>query len=123
MSRLVFSPLSIWLLLGLVLLVIVGLPLLFLGVIGAALAGLGFSFWVVVLLLVVIVVGSFVNVPLFTMRQRERYVRKPQGQYAPSMYDRMYRTDRWDEEEECGVVVSMNVGGAVVPILISIYLL
>ena len=70
MSRLVFSPLSIWLLLGLVLLVIVGLPLLFLGVIGAALAGLGFSFWVIVLLLVVIVVGSFVNVPLFTMRQR-----------------------------------------------------
>ena len=123
MSRLVFSPLSIWLLLGLVLLVIVGLPLLFLGVIGAALAGLGFSFWVIVLLLVVIVVGSFVNVPLFTMRQRERYVRKPQGQYAPSMYDRMYRTDRWDEEEECGVVVSMNVGGAVVPILISIYLI
>ena len=51
MSRLVFSPLSIWLLLGLVLLVIVGLPLLFLGVIGAALAGLGFSFWVIVLLL------------------------------------------------------------------------
>lgn len=63
-----FSPLSIWFLLDLILLVVVGLPLLFLGVIGAALVRLGFSFWVVVLLLVVIVAGSFVNVPLCTMR-------------------------------------------------------
>lgn len=42
-----FSPLSIWFLLGLILLVVVGLALLFLGV---------------------IVAGSFVNVPLCTMR-------------------------------------------------------
>lgn len=122
MSRLVFSPLSIWFLLGLILLVVVGLPLLFLGVIGATLARLGFSFWVVVLLLVVIVAGSFVNVPLCTMRRREGRGRKPRGQYAPSMYDRMYRTDRWESEEECGMAVSMNVGGAVVPVLISVYL-
>lgn len=122
MSRLVFSPLSIWFLLGLILLVVVGLPLLFLGVIGAALARLGFSFWVVVLLLVVIVAGSFVNVPLCTMRRREGRGRKPRGQYAPSMYDRMYRTDRWESEEGCGMAVSMNVGGAVVPVLISVYL-
>jgi uncharacterized membrane protein len=122
MSRLVFSPLSIWFLLGLILLVVVGLPLLFLGVIGAALARLGFSFWVVVLLLVVIVAGSFVNVPLCTMRRWEGRGRKPRGQYAPSMYDRMYRTDRWESEEEGGMAVSMNVGGAVVPVLISVYL-
>ena len=67
-----FSPLSIWLLLGLVLLVIVGLLLLFLCVIGAALAGLGYRFWVIVLLLLVPVVGGFVNVPLCTMCQRAR---------------------------------------------------
>ncbi|MCZ0863115.1 DUF1614 domain-containing protein [Methanocorpusculum sp. CW153] len=123
MSRLVFSPLSIWFLLGLILLVVVGLPLLFLGVIGAALSRLGFSFWVVVLLLVVIVVGSFVNVPLCTMRRGEGRVRRPRGQYAPSMYDRMYRTDRWECEDECGMAVSVNLGGAVVPVLISVYLI
>jgi uncharacterized membrane protein len=38
------------------------------------------------------------------------------------MYDRMYRTDRWESEEEGGMAVSMNVGGAVVPVLISVYL-
>lgn len=123
MSRLVFSPLSIWFLLGLILLVVVGLPLLFLGVIGAALSRLGFSFWVVVLLLVVIVAGSFVNVPLCTMRRGEGRVRRSRGQYAPSMYDRMYRTDRWECEDECGMAVSVNLGGAVVPVLISVYLI
>ncbi len=122
MSRLLFSPLSVWLLLALVLLVIVGLPLLFLGVVGAALSHLGFSFWVVVGLLILVVVGSFVNVPLYTMRQGEGRVRKPRGQYAPSMYDTMYRTDRWPVEERRGMDISVNVGGAVVPVLISVYL-
>ncbi|MDV0442630.1 DUF1614 domain-containing protein [Methanorbis furvi] len=122
MSRFVFSPLSVWLLLGLILLIVVGLPLLFLGIIGAALSHLGFSFWVIVGLLILIVVGSFVNIPLYTMQPKEERARKPSGQYAPSMYDTMYRTDRWPVEEQRGMDISVNVGGAVVPVLISVYL-
>mgnify|MGYP001570057133 CR=1 FL=1 len=74
-----FSPLSIWLLLGLVLLVIVGLPLMFLGVLGAALAGVGVRFLVVGWLLVAIVVGSFVVVPVFSVGKRGRIVRELLG--------------------------------------------
>ncbi|MDU9376337.1 hypothetical protein McpSp1_09440 [Methanocorpusculaceae archaeon Sp1] len=119
MSRFVFSPLSVWLLLGLILLIVVGLPLLFLGVIGAALSHLGFSFWVIVGLLILIVVGSFVNIPLYTMKPKEERARKPSGQYAPSMYDTMYRTDRWPVEEQRGMDISVNVGGAVVPVRLT----
>ena len=70
-----FSPLSVWLLLALIFLVFVGLPLLLLGVVGAALSPLGFSFWVVVGLLRLGVVGCCVDIPLYTMQQKGEQVR------------------------------------------------
>ena len=131
-SRLIFSPISIWVLFALILLVVIGLPLLFFGLIGAALGNLGFGFWMIVLLIIAIVVGSFINIPLGTLKPKtqkpkdEPAPRKPTGQYAPSMYDKMYRTDRFEPEpytsESSGRKTrkSINVGGAVIPILISI---
>ncbi|HKM41867.1 MAG TPA: DUF1614 domain-containing protein [Methanocorpusculum sp.] len=135
MPRLIFSPISIWILLALVILVIIGLPLLFFGLIGAALGNLGFGFWMVVLLIISVIVGSFINIPLGTLHPKtlkaneEHAPRKPKGQYAPSMYDKMYQTDRFETEpytagqERPGTSVSINVGGAVIPILISIYII
>lgn len=135
MSRLIFSPISIWILLALVILVIIGLPLLFFGLIGAALGSLGFGFWMIVLLIIASIMGSFINIPLGvihpkTMKTKEESApRKPSGQYAPSMYDKMYRTDRFEPEMyaggegERGTSVSINVGGAVIPILISAYII
>lgn len=131
-SRLIFSPISIWVLFALILLVVIGLPLLFFGLIGAALGNLGFGFWMIVLLIIAIVVGSFINIPLGTLKPKtqkpkeEPAPRKPTGQYAPSMYDKMYRTDRFEpepyaSESSRGTQISINVGGAVIPILISIY--
>lgn len=134
MSRLIFSPISIWVLFALILLVVIGLPLLFFGLIGAALGNLGFGFWMIVLLIIAIVVGSFINIPLGTLKPKtqkpkeEPAPRKPTGQYAPSMYDKMYRTDRFEpepyaSESSRGTQISINVGGAVIPILISIYII
>ncbi len=135
MSRLIFSPISIWVLFALILLVVIGLPLLFFGLIGAALGNLGFGFWMIVLLIIAIVVGSFINIPLGTLKPKtqkpndEPAPRKPTGQYAPSMYDKMYRTDRFEPEpytsESSGrkTRISINIGGAVIPILISVYII
>ncbi|HJJ30569.1 MAG TPA: DUF1614 domain-containing protein [Methanocorpusculum sp.] len=134
MSRLIFSPISIWILLALILLVVIGLPLLFFGLIGAALGNLGFGFWMIVLLIIAIIIGSFINIPLGnlkpkTQQKEEPTPRKPTGQYAPSMYDKMYRTDRFEPGpytagvENQGTRLSINVGGAVIPILISVYII
>ena len=135
MSRLIFSPISIWVLFALILLVVIGLPLLFFGLIGAALGNLGFGFWMIVLLIIAIVFGSFINIPLGTLKPKtqkpkdETPPRKPTGQYAPSMYDKMYRTDRFEPEPYASefsarrTQISINVGGAVIPNLISIYII
>jgi len=134
-SRIFFSPISIWVLLALILLVVLGLPLLFFGLIGAALGNLGFGFWMIVLLIIAIIVGSFINIPLGTLKPRDRKPkeepvrRKPAGQYAPSMYDKMYRTDRFEPEPYAGDAelqrtrIFINLGGAVIPILISVYII
>ncbi len=118
-----------------ILLVVIGLPLLFFGLIGAALGNMGFGFWMIVLLIIAIVVGSFINIPLGTLKPKNRKPkeeptpRKPTGQYAPSMYYKMYRTDRFEPEpyttdsETRGTRISINVGGAVIPILISVYII
>lgn len=134
-SRVFFSPISIWVLLALILVVVLGLPLLFFGLIGAALGNLGFGFWMIVLLIIAIIVGSFINIPLGTLKPRDQKPkeepakRKPSGQYAPSMYDKMYRTDRFEPEpytgdaERSSTRIFINLGGAVIPILISLYII
>ncbi|MDO5844214.1 MAG: DUF1614 domain-containing protein [Methanocorpusculum sp.] len=134
MTRLIFSPVSVWVFIALILLIIIGLPLLFFGVIGAALANLGFGFWVIVLLIICAIVGSFINIPLTTLHGKQKKAepesipRKPSGQYAPSMYDKMYKTDRFVVDEPAAqqnskTRLTINLGGALIPILISAYII
>ena len=133
MSRLFFSPVSVWMLIVLVLLIIIGLPLLFFGIIGAAFANLGLGFWVIAGLIIACIVGSFINIPITTLYPKKEKIEeeipeKPKGQYAPSMYDKMYNTDRFvsccePKEEKRGTQISLNVGGALIPILVSCYVL
>ncbi len=130
MSRILYSPVSPWVFIILILLIIIGLPLLFFGLIGAALANLGFGFWGIVFLIIAIIIGSFINLPVATyspkkVREPARETRKPRGQYAPSMYDKMYRTDRFDIDEPVetpALKVCINVGGALIPLLIAAYM-
>ena len=131
MSRILYSPVSPLVLILLILLVIIGLPLLFFGLIGAALANLGFGFWGIVFLIMAIIVGSFVNLPVTTLYPKKspepaREQRKPRGQYAPSMYDKMYRTERFEVDEPKdadGMRICINVGGALIPLMIAVYLI
>lgn len=132
MSRLFFSPVSGGVLIALVLLILIGIPLLFFGIIGAAFAKLGIGFWAIVGLIIACIVGSFINIPLGTLYPKKEKIeedipRKPKGQYAPSMYDKMYNTDRfvsaYEPESVSGTQVSLNVGGALIPILVAAYVL
>lgn len=171
MSKIFYSPVSPLVLIILILLVIIGIPLLFFGLIGAALANLGFGFWGIVALIIAIIVGSFINLPVTTLHQRKpktharkerepREPKKPRGQYAPSMYDKMYRTERFEvydsaestnysnngnendgsndngfsrwfgsgfghgsSSSQTGMKVCINVGGALIPLLIALYLI
>ncbi|MDV2481523.1 DUF1614 domain-containing protein [Methanoculleus sp. Wushi-C6] len=122
MDRVVFNPFSPLMLLlllgmlGLFLLAVIVFPILFLTAIGATFARLGFSWWQALLILVLTLVGSFVNIPVKTLTcspctpAPDRYV---------SMYGRLYRIPQPAQR----TVLAINVGGALIPVMISLYLI
>lgn len=113
-----FSPLMLILLVGIVVLFFIAvllLPVLFIGAIGAAFAKLGFSWREALLILVLTLVGSFINIPLWTVESRP--VAFAHG--TVSGYGRLYRIP----EISSTTTIAINVGGALIPLLISLYLL
>jgi len=108
------SVLTLVLLIGLVLLLI---PLLVLGVIGAAFTRLGLS-WVEALALVLLMLfGSFVNVPLYL-------IRRDMVEVTPISYDRYGNpslqrsaTPVWETR------ISLNLGGCILPVFIAAYMM
>lgn len=122
MDRVVFNPFSPLMLLFLFgLLILFGLaiilfPILFLTAIGATFTKLGFSWREALLILVLTLAGSFINIPVRTLESRaaapayDRYV---------AMYGRLYRIPQPVRR----TVLAVNVGGALIPLAISLYLL
>ena len=114
-----FSPLVLLLLFGLLILVglaIIVFPVLFLTAIGATFTKLGFSWWQALFILLLTLIGSFINIPVRTIESRssapvyDRYV---------AMYGRFYRIP----QQAPRTVLAVNVGGAVIPVALSLYLL
>ncbi|WP_332450354.1 DUF1614 domain-containing protein [Methanoculleus sp.] len=114
-----FSPVALLLLFGLLILVglaIIVFPVIFLTAIGATFTKLGFSWWQALLILFLTLIGSFVNIPIRTIEGRpatpiyDRYV---------AMYGRFYRIP----QQVPRTVLAINVGGAVIPVALSLYLL
>ncbi|GAB6286167.1 MAG: DUF1614 domain-containing protein [Methanoregula sp.] len=94
----------------LICLVVLLIPLLFLGLVGAAFARLGFSWIAAVAAILLMILGRAVNIPLWKI-QRD-----------------MVRLDHNDESGRNGyepweTVISLNLGGAVIPVVIAVYLL
>jgi uncharacterized membrane protein len=110
------GPLSIIALILLIGLIILVIPLLFLGFVGAAFTRLGFS-WIAALAVVLLMLfGSFVNIPLYTIRRD--MVRGDTGAFSDEGAAIPWATQPvWD------TVISLNLGGAVIPVLVSAYLL
>lgn len=89
-------------------------PLLFLGLVGGAFARLGFTPLQVLALLVLTLAGSFVNIPIGRVHARDPYpVRLPSGW---RLAERLYRVPPFEVE----TTVAVNLGGAVVPTLVSV---
>jgi uncharacterized membrane protein len=110
-------PFTLLLLVALVALLLLVAPLLFLGIIGGAFARLGFSTAQVLLLLALTLAGSFVNIPVARIRSELPYgeaVRLPRG----FLLDRRYRVPSFVAE----TTVAVNLGGAVLPTLVSLAL-
>ena len=119
MSRQIFyMPLSLKFLLLLILLTIFGLGSLFLGVIVSAFMKIGFSAEDALIILFLSLIGSGINIPLATLKSdiptiRDSYVK---------VFGVSYRipTRQMVRNE---TLLAINVGGAIIPVLISTYLL
>ncbi|KKG09743.1 hypothetical protein EO95_04000 [Methanosarcina sp. 1.H.T.1A.1] len=119
MSRQIFyMPFSLKFLFLLILILIFGLGSLFLGIIVSTFMKIGFSAEDALLILFLSLLGSGINIPLTTLRSeipvvKENYVK---------VFGVSYRIPiRQMVKNE--TVLAINVGGAVIPILISTYLL
>lgn len=99
----------------LVALLAVTLGLLFVGLIGSGFARLGFSWWQASLVLLASLAGSAVNLPVGTV-----------GSRVPEL---ITRSDRFPAHrlaslavESHSTIVAVNVGGAVIPVAVCLYL-
>lgn len=91
---------------------------IFLGLIGAAFGRIGFSPQTIVLLLLAVLIGSFINIPLFTYESREPVITDA---YV-TVFGMTYRVPAAAVGSR-KTVVAINVGGALIPSIISLYLL
>ncbi|NYT05347.1 MAG: DUF1614 domain-containing protein [Methanomicrobiales archaeon] len=114
MDRYVFNPFTLLALALFFVLTVLIVPLLILGLIGGALTNLGFSWGQALTLLVLTLLGSFINIPVTTIENRRTIIRR---EYT--MFGMLYRIP----EVSIRTIIAVNVGGAVIPVVISLYLL
>jgi uncharacterized membrane protein len=106
------SVLAIILFIGFVILLI---PLLILGVIGAAFTRLGLS-WIVALALVLLMLaGSFVNIPLYRI-ERDMIRATPLDLAGNELISPFAAPPVWE------TVISVNLGGGILPVCIAAYM-
>ncbi|MDI3506942.1 MAG: hypothetical protein PWQ69_922, partial [Methanomicrobiaceae archaeon] len=122
MDRVVFNPFSPLLiiiflgLIGLFIFAVLIFPLIFVTAVGATFTRLGFSWQQALLILFLTLAGSFINIPIKTLESRP--VAPEYERYIP-IYGRLYRISRPVQR----TVLAVNVGGALIPVVISLYLL
>jgi uncharacterized membrane protein len=106
------TALAIILIIALVILIV---PLLILGIIGAAFTRLGFSWITALAVILLMLIGSGVNVPIY--RVKRDTIRLSENDSTIFDLSENQRSRNWD------TVVSINLGGAILPILIAAYLI
>jgi uncharacterized membrane protein len=111
-------PFSLKFLFLLIIITIFGLGSLFLGVVVSAFMKIGFSAEDALLILFLSLLGSGINIPLTTLRSDIPVVKENYRKLFGITY-RISSTQRIRNE----TVLAINVGGAVIPVLISAYLL
>jgi uncharacterized membrane protein len=109
------GPLSVVVILLFIALVILLIPLLVLGMIGAAFTRLGLSWIAALALVLLILTGSFVNVPLYRI-QRDIIRATPLDTSGNALADPWTGPPLWE------TVISINLGGGILPVCIAVYL-
>lgn len=112
----IFPPLIFFLMLAFFILAIFLLPFLLVGMIGEAFIRLGISPAMIFWLLILTLVGSLVNIPLYTLQGREVVTEQ-----VITYYGMRVRLPRMPSRQQ--TVLAVNVGGAVLPVGICLYLL
>jgi uncharacterized membrane protein len=110
------GPLSVVAVIILVGLIIVLIPLLVLGIIGAAFTRLGFSWITAIAVVLLMLFGSFVNIPLYR-------IRRDMVRISPDTTAVFGSGSPWPADPVWETLVSINLGGAILPVCISLYLL
>jgi uncharacterized membrane protein len=110
------GPLSIFAIIILIALLILVVPLLILGVIGSAFTRLGFS-WISALAIVLLMLfGSFVNIPVYKFRRDMIRIAPPDSSVFGD-YMQSTPVPIWDS------TIAINLGGAVIPVVVSLYIM
>jgi uncharacterized membrane protein len=116
--QLFYIPFSLTFLLLLIIILVFGLAFLFFGGIVSAFMKIGFSLGDALIVLLLSLVGSSINIPLTTLKSDSPVV---QDSYV-RVFGVSYRVPvRKIVRNE--TVLAINVGGAIIPVLISAYLL
>jgi len=100
------------------LLLMLFIGLTFVGVAGAAFQQIGFTQSEFSVILILTLLGSFVNIPLYKVRRVKRVIDYDQVR----AFWITYRIPRYGLRE-VSTTVAINLGGAIIPILVSAYLL
>jgi uncharacterized membrane protein len=107
------SVLAILLVVGLIIILI---PLFLLGMIGAAFTKLGFSWISAIIVVLLMLFGSSVNIPLYR-------IKRDMVRLTPDTTAVFGSDSPWPADPVWETQVSINLGGAILPVCISLYLL
>ena len=119
MSRkIIYCPHSYVIFAILFLLLVLVVSLVFVGAVGLAFRQVGFSSQVTMLILVATFFGSYVNIPLLKLKTEVPVVKE---EYV-SFFGIVFRIPQF-EYGETTTLVAINMGGAIIPTLVSLYLL
>ena len=111
-----FPPLIFLLMLAFFVVALILLPFLLLGLIGAAFSRLGLPPGLIFWLLISTLVGSLVNIPIYRFESQE-----VQGDQIISYFGMQFRPPSLGSSHQ--TVLAVNVGGALIPLGLCIYLL
>ena len=112
----IFPPLIFFLMVAFFLVALIMLPFLMVGLIGAAFLQLGISPSLMFWLLILTLVGSLLNIPIYRFENREMV-----GEQVVSYFGMRYRVPRLERGQ--ATILAVNVGGGLIPVALSGYLI
>ncbi len=112
----IFPPLIFLLMVAFFLVALVMLPFLMVGLIGEAFLRLGISPSLIFWLLILTLLGSLVNIPIYRFENQELV-----GEQVVAYFGMRFRVPRLERTHK--TILAMNVGGALIPVALSVYLI